>query len=730
MIYIEKDLPIEKLGELAYKEAHARKPIYQMHKWWARRSGSVFRMFTLASFNSSELSEDELWKKFYQGSDLEGKIILDPFMGGGTTLVEALRLGCKVIGMDINPVAWFVTKKEIEAVDLKDLNEAFQRLESSVGDIIRNYYKTKCPKGHDAEIIYAFWVKQVQCLECGELVKLFSSYRISNEKTTSVVYCMKCSYLFTISKQQTSARCPNCQNTFDPDKGAVDRGKYKCPNCGIQESLLDAIKRTCQPLDATLFAIECYCSKCSRLYKVADEADIRLFEKAKIEFENRWEKLLFPHQAISTDGRSDPRPVNFGYKYFWQLFNERQLLCLSILLQEILKIVDKNIREFLLLAFSDCLDTNNVFCKYEVNYQKISLLFGLNAYHPIEWFAENNVWGTKFGRGSFIKCFDKVYRGKAYSFNTYERVYENGKSIKKVVGEYIGAILAYNFDELKKVGKNALIKVGDSREMSFIPSESIDAVITDPPYFDNVMYSEMADFFYVWLRLGLKENYKQFIPELSGSPNEIVQNDKSGKNLSFFTTNLTRVFSECYRVLKNEGHLLFTFHHNKFWAWESMARILLDSGFYVSSAPIVRSEGKSGFHSDAGNVKYDACLVCRKRLPVSQVCDWQVLKADISDRSVRWLERIVKSGMTINRVDILVITMSKFLEVYTPEWPFISKSGNIIDIHEAIMDVTPLVDELVETIAQMIQIEKEYPEKPVQLSLLLQERRAHYNPKK
>jgi len=726
MVYIEKDLPVEKLGELAYREAHARKPIYQMHKWWARRSGSVFRMFTLASFIGDEESEDELWRRFYQGSDLKGKVILDPFMGGGTTLVEGLRLGCKVIGVDINPVAWFVTKKEIEAVDLAKLDAAFHRLQSSVGRIIRKYYRTMCPKGHDAEIIYALWVKQVQCAECGESVSLFSGYRISNEKTISTVYCPNCSHVFTIGRQQKLARCPSCQSTFDPDKGVAGRGQYKCPNCGAEETYLDAIKRTRRPLDATLFAIECYCVKCGRLYKSADEADTRMFESARVEFENRKNELLFPRQAIPTDGRSDPRPVNYGYEYFWQLFNERQLLCLSVLLEEMLKIEDENIREFLLLAFSDCLDTNNVFCKYEANYQKISLLFGLNAYHPIERFGENNVWGTKFGRGSFTKCFNKVRRGKVYSSNTYERIHKNGKSTRKVIGEYIGAIVADDFEDLQRVGKNALIKAGDSREMSFIPSESVDAVLTDPPYFDNVMYSEMADFFYVWLRLGLKEHYRYFVPELSGHPNEIVQNDKAGKDIDFFAANLAQVFSECHRVLKSEGHLLFTFHHSKPWAWESMAQVLLDAGFYVSSAPIVRSEGKSGFHSNSGNVKYDACLVCRKRTERAQVCDWEVLKAEISGQSVKWLERIIKSGMAVNKVDVLVIVMGKLLEAYMPDWPLIVCGGGMINIHEAIMDVMPLVEELAGTAHEMAQMGKEYPERPIQLNLLLRERRARY----
>ena len=126
MSYIEKDFPIERLNEIALKEANAKKPIYQIHKWWARRLGSIFRMIILATFLPQDISEDELWKRFYSRTDLGDKIILDPFMGGGTTIVEALKLGCKVIGVDIHPVAWFVTKKEVEPLDIEEFKREIE----------------------------------------------------------------------------------------------------------------------------------------------------------------------------------------------------------------------------------------------------------------------------------------------------------------------------------------------------------------------------------------------------------------------------------------------------------------------------------------------------------------------------------------------------------------------------------------------------------------------------
>ncbi len=158
--------------------------------------------------------------------------------------------------------------------------------------------------------------------------------------------------------------------------------------------------RAGRALHAELHALEGYCRTCGRFFKRVDEEDLRLWEQARSEFERRREELLFPRQAIPTEGRSDPRPVNHGYTHFWHMFNERQLLCLSILLEAILGIPDRNVRELMLLAFSGALDANNMFCKYETAWHKVSVFFGLHAYHPIERPTENNVWGTEFGRST------------------------------------------------------------------------------------------------------------------------------------------------------------------------------------------------------------------------------------------------------------------------------------------------------------------------------------------
>jgi len=223
---IEDSFPIVEINRLAVPERNSFKPIYQMHKWFARRASCVFRAILLGCLKPLPVDEngkptktgaqvimEEFYKDHTNDPDTNGKVILDPFMGGGTTVVEALRLGCKVIGIDLNPVAWFIVKTEVEPVDLDALQQAFDRLAERIvpwsgkplRETLLSLYRTECPccgaGREDADIIYTFWVKSAICTACGKQVPLFRDYIIT-QKSPSIRY-------------YRDAACPKCRKTFD-----------------------------------------------------------------------------------------------------------------------------------------------------------------------------------------------------------------------------------------------------------------------------------------------------------------------------------------------------------------------------------------------------------------------------------------------------------------------------------------------------------------------------------
>ena len=215
---IEVGFPIAEINRLAQPERNSFKPIYQMHKWFARRASCVFRAILLGALKPAWDADGEpvdLMEEFYRNHsddpDTAGKVVLDPFMGGGTTVVEALRLGCRVIGIDLNPVAWFIVKTEVEPVDLDALRDAFERLAARpvtwnrgapLRETLLGLYRTQVTQELTADVIYTFWVKHAICTvpTCKREVPLFKDWFIA-QKTVSVRYhrdvtCPKCGKLF------------------------------------------------------------------------------------------------------------------------------------------------------------------------------------------------------------------------------------------------------------------------------------------------------------------------------------------------------------------------------------------------------------------------------------------------------------------------------------------------------------------------------------------------------
>jgi putative DNA methylase len=216
---IEVGFPIAEINRLAVPERYSYKPIYQLHKWFARRASCVFRAILLgvlkpavgADGTATDLMED-FYKDHSHDPETKDKVVLDPFMGGGTTVVEASRLGCRVRGVDLNPVAWFIVKTETEPADLDALKAAFDRLVErpvpwnggkSVRETLLRLYKTEIGSSFEADVIYTYWVKSAICTDvnCQREVSLFKDY-IVTQKPVKIPY-------------HRDAVCPDCRNVFD-----------------------------------------------------------------------------------------------------------------------------------------------------------------------------------------------------------------------------------------------------------------------------------------------------------------------------------------------------------------------------------------------------------------------------------------------------------------------------------------------------------------------------------
>lgn len=699
MPQIEHTMPLEQLNALARLESynkHYYRPVNYVHKWWARRLGSVFRTILLSTLGDDQ---GDIWRKYYEGAEFD-RVVLDPFMGGGTTVTEALRLGCKVIGSDLNPVAWWTVRQAVSPVTPEALDIAFAQIRDSVAEELLALYKTSCPVCHgEADAVHVLWVKLAPCVSCGREVALHSSHVLQYQKASTTLFCPVCKHVFPLTDFGQEVSCPTCGHLFEPKHGAVRGSAFTCPDCGRRQTILEATRASRRILRQEMYALIVLCPDHGQGFKAPDAQDENRYQAAVACFEKHRENLLYPRQEI-LPGLKTNDLRNHNYRYWYELFNPRQLLALDRLLRNILALEDESARDLMITLFSSSLEFNNLFCSYKGGHARrpgaVRHIFSHHAFVLPRQSLENNLWGVNGSSGSFSALYSsRLRRSREYARAPFERVVRAGQVVNQVQisGEQIAGTYAGTFDDLMR-GANVLLLCQDSSRLDQIPAESVDAVITDPPYFDNVQYSELADFFYVWLRLALKDRFPAFVPELTPRVAEVVANPERGKNAGSYLEGLTSVFRECERVLKDDGLMVFTFHHKDPAAWASVLQAVLDAGFRVRATyPVLAEMGRSVHIQGQEAMEYDAIIVCSKR-GSAPVIEWQDLEERIWERAKEAQAQLVRANGTVTKMETAVIVMGKCLEFFSQHYPRVVRDGLPVSAVEAIANMTSLIDEM------------------------------------
>jgi adenine-specific DNA methylase len=209
---IERRFDVSFIADLALREKQIQqnyRPIIAVHKWFARRPGTLFRGLLLAEFVNGPLRDS-----LYLGHNLKGLSVADPFMGGGTPLLEANRLGCDVVGYDINPMSFWIVKQEIEHLDLDAYRAGSEKLVAYLGGEIGPLYRTRCLEcgSEEAHVKYFLWVKTMTCGKCQREIALFPGYLISENRRhpKNVLLCFGCGRLNEVEDRKHPGRCIGC----------------------------------------------------------------------------------------------------------------------------------------------------------------------------------------------------------------------------------------------------------------------------------------------------------------------------------------------------------------------------------------------------------------------------------------------------------------------------------------------------------------------------------------
>ena len=414
---LEAGFPILEISELAQQESWRKeinRPLYHIHKWWATRLGSVFRGITLGAL-ADEASD--IWEGFYKRHDLAGKVVLDPFMGSGTTLGEALKLGARAIGCDINPVSTFLVRQAFTRVPERELLAAFAELEANVAPRIRRYYRTRDPAtGETIPVLYFFWCKTVET-PGGDVVPLFSRYVFARHAAPkkhpdAQVVCPACWQILKSRYDSTSLDCRHCGHGFNPQNGPANGRHVTAPN-GSRYTIKDLLGADGSPPAHRLYAMLALRPNGEKVYLPARPEDLALYAEAEARL--RKEDLPLPTLAVRP-GHNTAQARGYNYLQWRDFFNARQLLCLGLLLREILRIQDRRVQEQMLCLFSSTLEFNNLFCSYKgEGTGAVRHMFSHHILKPERVPLENSVWGTDKSSGTFSTLFrSRLLRAKRY----------------------------------------------------------------------------------------------------------------------------------------------------------------------------------------------------------------------------------------------------------------------------------------------------------------------------
>ncbi len=602
-VAIDAEFPEDSASTLANLESynkHLYRPNTYLHKWWARRPGTTFRQIL------KMLSSDPAKRDFYVPGGLEGKIIYDPMMGGGTTLHEAIRLGANVIGIDIDPVPVLQAKATLGQSSLSDRRAVFHRFLNSLRGTLSELFKTTCPVcGTAAEAQFILYGLHRKC-SCRDML-VIDDLLLRQQKDGDIRICPLCHEVYTAPEHS----CQRCASTR-----IVDKKTRSCTQCRTeyQDILKLPFAQRYEPL-----IVAGACPKGHRFFKGIDDYDISIMDEAR----QKAASVVLPDSG-HFDIPAGPKSIDLrrkGVTTYPELFTPRQIVYLDSCRALLSQMPDED-RLWMALLVSTSLEFNCLLCGYKGGDIRrpgaIRHVFSHHAYSFPYTALENNPVFPEGLSGTLVRLFrDRIERAAEWAARPKEVQLDKGRRARVIIsGEIDGGKPVCEFEDIPQGCRRFLVRQADSSRLD-VPENLVDYVVTDPPYHDNVQYSDLSGFFRVWLSVFLPDE-----ADWSYDPLGSAVSEGGPAGTAKYEDTLTRIWKSCYKALKRpNGRLIFTFHHWSPDAWAALTVSLRRAGFELVNRYVVRSENSISVHvRDLKALKDDAILVLKP------VCDAKELR--------------------------------------------------------------------------------------------------------
>lgn len=752
--YIEDYFPVKEVGEASAKEKNIRRGhISTLHIWWARRPLAASRATAYAALTPSPKDAEDWQKKRdfiielskWENSnnrqflnkarkeilEANGGIppkVLDPFAGGGSYPLEAMRLGCESYANDYNPVAVLIEKATLEypqkfgkpfknmpdwvlPEDRVNLNTHKSRLsirengyqlsfdnKSSEGKERRqfnplsnavrhwgNWIFSEAQKelaeyylpdhGGDTPIGY-LWARTIECQNpsCKKDIPLMKTFWVSQKEKQKIAIFPRVRN-GTLNFELVGEGFLPFPLNFNPDDGTISRAVANCPLCGnvIDEHTTRKLFREHKSSEKIMVVAYSGTHTSGIRYRLADEKDEEIFRLAK-------EELFRKRDVLKEDWGFDPIPDEelplmsgvfnvplYGINTWGELFNARQLLSLLCFADKI-RLATRKIAQ----------QNNDEFSKAVATY--LAFTFDKLA----TYCCSLTRWRSDVT--SFERIFDKQALPMIMDYGEV-----NPFSVRRGGWDFDSIIEAIeNLSEITPVSP-PVITQGSATQLSY-EDNYFDAILTDPPYYNSVPYADLSDFFYVWLKRTLFDSYPElFSTPLSPKEKEITEMagwDKQRyayKDKQFFEDNLSKAFKEMYRMLKVDGISTIVYAHKSTSGWETIINALLDSGLVITGAWPINTELKTRMRASESAVLASSIYIVARKIPKQPSGFYNDIRIELRNHLDKKLQRLWGEG--IGGADFFIAAIGSAIEVFGKYDQVIDFEGNVVRADRLLQEV-------------------------------------------
>jgi len=700
---IEEELPLQAVnGESAREKSLRHGHISTMHLWWARRPLAMSRAVVYGALlpdPGDPAERKEILRELADAASFEAGSrpermnplrrrlaaawpdgppkVLDCFAGGGAIPLEALRLGCDVTALDLNPVAHLIEKCVLEypqrfgqpgALGENPLADDFVRWASWVRKQAEPKLAKVFPASPDGRrpAVY-FWARTMACPNptCRAEIPLLSSYWLANSSRRTV-------WVEPHAEKdgiRLSVREGPSPTGFDPSVGTVKASSATCPACGTTtpaKDVRDYGKKV--GFGRRLYAVLDVDGP-RRRYREPTEAEIEGAEKLATKVLHELSEApdglsSVPDELCDPNGFRRVQSLVFGFDRWRDLFNERQLYVLATLCEAV-----RAAHEAML---AEGVDADRALA--------VATYLGLLVDKIADYDSTFTSWATsgEFQRSTFAR------QAIAMVWDYLETdPFHAGEGIFDAHVRWIELAIRHCS---QASATPASVRRGDAQALPF-PDDSFDAVIVDPPYYDAIQYSYLSDFFYVWLKRSIGHLYPDlFVTPATPKQQEVVQNQARPSSPDYvsgeeFDRRLQAALTEMARVVKPDGVLTIVFAHTDVDAWERLLRGLLQAGLVVTTSWPMRSErsARSNAVLQHAVLGSSVVLVCRPQAGHEEGFYDDVVRA-LEQRIAERLDAFESMGLV--GADYFVSAIGPAFEVFAQYRRITKLSGEEVDVSD------------------------------------------------